>query len=52
LEKFLKPGVQWIHLDIAGVASDMPHIPYYPSVGATGHMIRTITQFLLKDHHA
>jgi leucyl aminopeptidase len=49
LEKFVRPGIDWMHLDIAGVASDLPSIPYYPSVGATGHMIRTLTQFLLKD---
>ena len=39
--------VPWAHLDIAGVAFDVPHIPYYRS-GATGAGVRLFVELLMK----
>ncbi|MCK5883094.1 MAG: leucyl aminopeptidase family protein [Bacteriovoracaceae bacterium] len=47
LQEFVKEGIDWAHLDIAGVASDQSHLPYCPSTGGSGVMIRTLIDFML-----
>jgi leucyl aminopeptidase len=49
LEEFIKNDVQWAHFDIAGVASDQAHLPYCPSKGASGIMIRTMVEYILNE---
>ncbi|MBC7691882.1 MAG: leucyl aminopeptidase [Methylotenera sp.] len=45
LKQFIKPGVAWAHLDIAGTAYGMGHLAYYPKKGASGAYVRTLAQF-------
>lgn len=47
LENFIGEGIEWAHLDIAGVASDQSHLPYCPSKGGSGIMIRTLHNILV-----
>lgn len=47
LENFITEGIEWAHLDIAGVASDQSHLPYCPAKGGSGIMIRTLHHILL-----
>ncbi|MBL6991207.1 MAG: leucyl aminopeptidase [Bacteriovoracaceae bacterium] len=46
LENFVSKDVAWAHLDIAGIATDQTHLPYCPSKGASGLMVRTLVHFL------
>lgn len=46
LQEFVKEGVPWVHLDIAGVDSYKKPFWYYPE-GATGFGVRTCLQFLM-----
>ena len=46
IEEFIKDNIPWCHLDIAGVADSASHLPYCPANGASGTMIRTLTNFL------
>ncbi|MFN8369396.1 MAG: leucyl aminopeptidase family protein [Bacteriovoracaceae bacterium] len=48
LEEFIKKdkGIAWAHLDIAGVGDSQSHLPYCPEKGASGVMIRTVTNYL------
>jgi leucyl aminopeptidase len=48
LENFITEGIEWAHIDIAGVASDQAHLPYCPSKGGSGIMIRTLHTLLTK----
>jgi len=48
LENFIGEGIEWAHLDIAGVASDQSHLPYCPPKGGSGIMIRTLHNVLTK----
>ncbi len=48
LENFITEGIEWAHLDIAGVASDQSHLPYCPAKGGSGMMVRTLTNILMK----
>ena len=47
LENFVGEGIEWAHLDIAGVASDQSHLPYCPAKGGSGIMIRTLHNILV-----
>jgi leucyl aminopeptidase len=47
LEYFVGEGIEWAHLDIAGVASEQGHLPYCPPKGGSGIMIRTIHHILV-----
>jgi leucyl aminopeptidase len=47
LENFVTEGIEWAHLDIAGVASDQAHLPYCPPKGGSGIMIRTLHDILV-----
>lgn len=42
LENFIKNNIPWAHLDIAGNSENQAHLPYCPSKGASGLMVRTI----------
>ncbi|MCM0605036.1 MAG: leucyl aminopeptidase [Xanthomonadaceae bacterium] len=44
MKQFIKPGMKWAHLDIAGTATDMGHIPYYPRKGAAGIYVRSLVE--------
>jgi leucyl aminopeptidase len=48
LEKFIKGNVKWAHLDVAGVCDSQEHLPYCPDSGASGLMVRTLSDYLLK----
>ena len=45
LKQFIKPGMKWAHLDIAYMATDVSHIPYYPRKGASGMYVRSLAKF-------
>lgn len=47
LEHFIKNNVSWAHLDIAGIADTQSYLPYCPSHGASGLIIRTLVHHLL-----
>ncbi|MCY4645094.1 MAG: leucyl aminopeptidase [Bacteriovoracales bacterium] len=46
LSEFVRDGIPWAHLDIAGVAGAQKHLPYCPSTGASGLMVRSLVQFI------
>ena len=46
LENFIKNDIKWAHLDIAGVCDSQAHLPYCPSKGASGLMVRTLHNLL------
>jgi len=46
LENFVGEGVSWAHLDIAGVGDSQKHLPYCPSKGASGIIVRSLVRFL------
>ncbi len=46
LKEFVKEGIPWAHLDIAGVADGQKHLPYCPTKGSSGLIIRTLVKFL------
>ncbi len=48
LENFIKNDISWSHLDIAGVCDSQVHLPYCPPSGASGVMVRTVSQYLMK----
>lgn len=47
LEEFIKNDVKWAHLDVAGVVDSQSHLPYCPSHGASGLIVRTLTHLLV-----
>ena len=46
LENFVDPKIDWAHLDIAGIGDSQSHLPYCPSKGASGSIVRTLTHYL------
>jgi leucyl aminopeptidase len=46
LKQFVRPGTPWAHLDIAAMASNVGHVPYFPRRGATGAYVRTLARFV------
>lgn len=46
LEEFVKNDIKWAHLDIAGVVEAQSHLPYCPSHGASGLIVRTLVHVL------
>ena len=46
LENFIKNDIEWAHLDIAGIGCDQGHLPYCPSKGASGLIVRTLINFI------
>lgn len=47
LEAFIKNDTKWAHLDIAGIATGQGHLPYCPSKGASGLIVRSVTDYLM-----
>jgi leucyl aminopeptidase len=47
LEEFVKEGIKWVHLDIAGPAYFKEEFDYY-SKGATGFGLRTCVEYLME----
>lgn len=47
LEEFIKNDIKWAHLDIAGVADGQSHLPYCNPHGASGLIVRTLTNLLV-----
>ncbi len=45
LKQFIRKEIRWAHLDIAGTAYGVTHLPYLPKRGATGLTVRTLAQF-------
>lgn len=48
LENFIQEGIEWAHLDIAGVCDDQNHLPYCPAHGASGLMVRTLYNYVMQ----
>ncbi len=48
LENFIKDDISWAHLDIAGVCDSQSHLPYCPSKGGSGLMVRTLADYLTR----
>lgn len=48
LKEFVHEGVEWAHLDIAGVASAQTYLPYCPDKGGSGLIVRTLVDYLMK----
>lgn len=46
LEYFIKDDIKWAHLDIAGVCAEQKHLPYCPTTGASGLIVRSLHHFL------
>ena len=46
LENFITEGVEWAHLDIAGIGDSAGHLPYCPKKGGSGLMIRTLIHYM------
>ena len=49
LENFVGKDIAWAHLDIAGCGDSQGHLPYCPPKGASGTMIRTLTNYLMNS---
>ena len=47
LEEFIKNDIKWAHLDVAGVVDGQAHLPYCPSHGASGLIVRSLTHLLV-----
>ena len=45
LENFVQEGISWAHLDIAGIGDGQSHLPYCPSKGGSGLVVRTLVDF-------
>lgn len=46
LSNFVNDDIAWAHLDIAGIGDSQSHLPYCPSKGASGLIIRTLVHYL------
>ena len=46
LENFVGEGIAWAHLDIAGCGDSQGHLPYCPTKGASGMMVRTLVEYI------
>lgn len=46
LENFIKNDIKWAHLDIAGVCDSQKHLPYCPSKGGSGLIVRSLHHLL------
>ena len=46
LENFIKSGIAWAHLDVAGVAMGQSHLSYCPPKGPSGMMVRTLAHYI------
>lgn len=46
LENFIKDDIKWAHLDIAGVCGEQRHLPYCPTTGASGLIVRSLHHLL------
>lgn len=46
LEEFVAEGVSWAHLDIAGIGDGQGHLPYCPSKGASGLVVRSLLDYI------
>jgi leucyl aminopeptidase len=46
LQEFVRDGISWAHLDIAGIGDGQGHLPYCPAKGASGLVIRSLIQYV------
>lgn len=46
LEEFVGEDIEWAHLDIAGIGDSQSHLPYCPSKGASGLIIRSLLEYM------
>ncbi len=46
LENFIKNDIKWAHLDIAGVCDSQAHLPYCPTKGGSGLIVRSLHRLL------
>lgn len=46
LEEFVGENISWAHLDIAGIGDGQGHLPYCPSKGASGLVIRSLLNYI------
>jgi leucyl aminopeptidase len=47
LENFIKNDISWAHFDIAGIGDSQKHLPYCPTKGGSGLIIRTMADFMV-----
>ncbi|MCT4642106.1 MAG: leucyl aminopeptidase [Bacteriovoracaceae bacterium] len=47
LENFIGEGINWAHLDIAGVCDSQSHLSYCPTKGGSGLIVRTLHNYLM-----
>jgi leucyl aminopeptidase len=47
LENFIGEGIQWAHLDIAGVCDSASFLPYCPAKGGSGLIVRSLHHLLV-----
>ncbi len=47
IEEFVREGIPWAHLDIAGTSDSQSHLPYCPPVGGSGVNVRTLVNLLM-----
>lgn len=47
LENFIKNDVSWAHFDIAGIGDSQKHLPYCPTKGGSGLIVRTLADFMV-----
>lgn len=48
IQYFVRDGISWAHLDIAGIGDSQAHLPYCPTKGASGLVIRTLLDYVRK----
>lgn len=47
IEEFVKNDIKWAHLDVAGIVEAQSHLSYCSPHGASGLLVRTLTQLLV-----
>ncbi len=47
MKQFIKPGMKWLHVDLANRAYDQGYLPYNPRKGSSGVYVRTFAHFLM-----
>lgn len=47
LQEFIRDDIPWAHLDIAGIGDSQGHLPYCPTKGASGLVIRSLVNYVM-----
>ena len=46
LQEFVREGIPWAHLDIAGISKGQAYLPYCPAEGPSGLIVRSLLHFI------